>query len=248
MSKPDFRIAILDAVPESFSHVDAGYSDGQKFIDLLTNDPILNTDMPVRFIGQRYAIAEGEWPADLSAYDGVLISGSPASVNDEEPWMMRLADEIRGCNAREQKLIGVCFGHQKIARSLGGEVKHNEHGWLIENVSLCVDQPQPWMTPVQPRTNVLHFNQERVHTLPSGALSYLSTDQYPNFGFVIGNHIMTIQGHPEQPLASMKKFLHEVASYGDSPEAMINDHQPKLEQNSPHDELWARWFLQFYLN
>lgn len=245
-SKPDFRIAILDAVPGNFSHVDEGYSDGQKFIDLLTGNPA-NADFPVRFIGHRYAVAEGEWPDDIAAYDGVLITGSPASVNDGEPWMNQLAEVICDCHARKQKLIGVCFGHQKIARSLGGEVKHNEHGWLIESVSLRVDQPQPWMTPGQQLTTILHFNQERVHKLPFGAASYLSTEQYPNFGFVIDNHIMTIQGHPEQPLASMKKFLREVARHSDNPEAMISAYQPKLEQNQPDADLWARWFLQFYL-
>ena len=62
--------------------------DGQKFETLIRSErpdwQMVAFDLP-----------KGEFPDDLSAYDGFIIGGSPASVNDDAPWIARLIHWLR---------------------------------------------------------------------------------------------------------------------------------------------------------
>ena len=65
---------------------------------------------------------DGVFPEDLSVFDGVMITGSPASVLEPEPWMATLQDQICTAYQLHIPLFGACFGHQAIALALGGQV------------------------------------------------------------------------------------------------------------------------------
>ena len=56
-------------------------------------------------------------PDDLSVFKGVILSGSPFSVRDEEAPIPQL-DKIRG----QKPLLGVCYGAQYLAQVEGGNV------------------------------------------------------------------------------------------------------------------------------
>jgi GMP synthase (glutamine-hydrolysing) len=65
-------------------------------------------------------------PEDLSRFKGVILSGSPYSVRDEEAPVPDLT-QIRG----HKPLLGVCYGAQFLAQSEGGNVmpsKTREYG------------------------------------------------------------------------------------------------------------------------
>ena len=71
-----FRIGILDAVPKIYWGEDGGITDGEKFYDLLSaHSNQVNIDI--------FYTTEGHYPDDITDYDGYLVSGSPASVNDQ---------------------------------------------------------------------------------------------------------------------------------------------------------------------
>ena len=59
-------------------------------------------------------------PARHLQYDGVVISGSAASVLDEPSWLAPLEDLVRERVASGAPLLGICFGHQVLARALHG--------------------------------------------------------------------------------------------------------------------------------
>jgi GMP synthase-like glutamine amidotransferase len=59
-------------------------------------------------------------PADLSPYTHLLLTGSTASVNDDEHWMQAEAQLIRQGVHQGKVMLGSCFGHQLIARALFG--------------------------------------------------------------------------------------------------------------------------------
>ena len=90
-----------------------------------------------------YDVAAGELPADPAAHDAYLITGSPAGVYDDLPWIAPLLAFIR--LAREPKLIGICFGHQAMAQALGGHVEKVEKGWGVGLHDYPVVQREPWM-------------------------------------------------------------------------------------------------------
>lgn len=70
---------------------------------------------------------------DLDSIDAVLISGSKHSAYLDEPWILKLVEFTKSALATDGrvKVVGVCFGHQIVGRSLGMKVGVNEKGWEI---------------------------------------------------------------------------------------------------------------------
>ena len=65
-------------------------------------------------------VSVGQWPEGLDAYSHILITGSTASVLDDTDWMRNEATLIRDAVDKRKVILGSCFGHQMIARSLFG--------------------------------------------------------------------------------------------------------------------------------
>ena len=65
-------------------------------------------------------------PDLVEAYDAVMIGGAGEfSAVDDYEWMPGLLDFIRVCYDRHIPTFGACWGHQLIARALGGRVIHD---------------------------------------------------------------------------------------------------------------------------
>jgi len=52
---------------------------------------------------------------------GLAITGSPLDAFDSVPWIVRLREELAAASQRKQRLLGICFGCQALAISLGGD-------------------------------------------------------------------------------------------------------------------------------
>src|ERR1700682_1038855 len=50
---------------------------------------------------------------------GIIVSGSPLSVTENAPWMLQLGDDLLQVGAAGTPVLGVCFGHQLLARAAG---------------------------------------------------------------------------------------------------------------------------------
>ena len=64
----------------------------------------------------------------VTDYDGIVLSGSTASVYDDDhaEWVDPAAELVRRCREASVPLLGVCFGHQLVHQALGGTVE-NDH-------------------------------------------------------------------------------------------------------------------------
>ena len=114
------KLGILDVVYNK--EIIDGERGAEKFIHLfnLVNAP---------FAYEIYHVAEGEFPKTAAACDAYLVTGSPPGVYDEDAWIAPLGDFILQAYAAKRKLVGICFGHQMIVHSLGGEARKWKGGW-----------------------------------------------------------------------------------------------------------------------
>ena len=157
-----------------------------------------------------FDLPKGEFPEDLQGFDGVLIGGSPSSVHDEDAWIGRLITLIREGFAAGVPLAGACFGHQAIAKALGGVVGLNPGGFVLGTAETEVTAPAPWMDPVA-RFRLAAAHGEQVMVLPSGAEVVGRTDGCPAACYRIGSAVFATQYHPEMTPAFLAALVEEFA-------------------------------------
>lgn len=230
------KIAILDALPKRYWDDDNGYTDGEKFRDMLA--PVL----PEASFDIFY-VTENQWPADLDSYQGLITSGSSASVHDDEPWITKMKQLLNNAAERRLKIIGICFSHQLIATIFGGEVGKNGDGWMIGNYPLKITRSFAWMSEKSSHSCIHHFNEERVTRLPDTAIAFADSEPYRDFAYTIDSNILCVQGHPEQSTKSIRNWLHSMKS--EMPDDDYRAAQNQVERGIPDRELWANWFADF---
>lgn len=183
-----------------------------------------------------------ELPQNIDAADAYLITGSRYGVNDGYPWIAQLEDFVRVLYAANKKIIGICFGHQLIAKALGGEVIKSPKGWGVGVLEYQVVRTKEWMQPARAEFTLLASHQDQVVMLPPDAEVLAASEFCPNYMLQIGNNILTIQGHPEFTKDYAKDLLH-------SREDMVGDEVYAEGMHSmvlKHEHfLMAQWIVHF---
>lgn len=83
------------------------------------------------FTFKRFTVVEGEFPASPNDADGWIVTGSKHGVYEDLAWIRRLEDFIRQTHAAQVPMVGICFGHQVMAKALGGTVEKFKGGWSV---------------------------------------------------------------------------------------------------------------------
>ena len=189
-----------------------------------------------------YRIYDNEYPRHIDDNEAYLISGSRYSVYDPDPWIGRLEDYVRELHAVRKPTVGICFGHQMMARALGGATAKAPQGWGIgKHMAELIKVPE-WMQPAAARYGVFVSHQDQVVTLPAGAQQLARNAHCPNSMFVIDECFLGIQGHPE--------FTGEFARDLAAGRAEIYGEKTLTAAMATYDlpvdsVLVARWILQF---
>ena len=211
-------------------------NDGQKVVQLLQP---LRPDWSFEVL----PVKDGVLPSDPQDFDGYVITGSPASVNDDSlPWVGPLLDFIRAVDAARQPLIGLCFGHQAVARALGGQVARNAAGWGLGTAPTHWQAERPWMQPAQSTTTLMAAHNEQVTHMPEGAECLGGSDFCPIGSMQIGQHIWTTQYHPEMPLVFMQALLGYLTDKLDT-HTLARAHASL--QQAADVPLFGQWMAQF---
>ena len=149
-------------------------------------------------------VEEGVYPSDsdVDTVDGFIITGSKSSAYADKEWIRNLERLVQELHAKRKKMVGICFGHQVIARALGGTVAKSDKGWgvgvNVYNVSeLPVQGDDEIRGGGSGFLKLVASHQDQVTVLPPGARTVVSNDHCENAGFIIGDHVLTLQGHPE---------------------------------------------------
>ena len=229
------KVGLLDTIPPSF-YLPGEKTDPDKFRDMFRGVGVEH-EMP------HYDVALDEFPSNLDECDGYLITGSPCSVYEDLQWISDLEGFIRACYQAEKPLVGVCFGHQIIAQALGGRVEKSSDGWLLGHHSIRILHEKPWMQPHQEEGTLYFVNQDQVVEPPPGAELLAENDRCPYAMFNVGDNVLCIQPHPEQPITSMHTFIEYLKPRLD-PE-VHREALDSMANGEPHADLVAAWLWQF---
>lgn len=186
---------------------------------------------------------DGEFPDSLDGIDGVIITGSPASCRDDRlPWMQPLMAAIRQLDQARVPTVGICFGHQAIARALGGDVG-TAADWGLGRGHCHWGEPMPWMQPWQADMTLMAAHQEQVLRPPPQAHILGGSAHCPIGSMLIGQHLWTTQFHPEMSPAFMDQLLTFLSDHLD-PEVI---ERARAQASAPNDAgLFAQWMAQFF--
>jgi GMP synthase (glutamine-hydrolysing) len=150
----------------------------------------------IRRMGVLAEIRQPEDPVEaFRSYKGIIISGSPSLSSHGED-----QDYSKGIYELDVPILGLCFGHQEIAKHYGGEVVHGGREWGPADLQLREDHPlfaglgpneQVWMSHYDSVVSVGPEFQELGHTLTAGGehrYAAIGSDTLRRYGF---------QFHPE---------------------------------------------------
>lgn len=81
---------------------------------------------------------------NTKAFTHLILSGSETSAIDDNPWNVPLENVILDWVSSARPLLGICYGHQFMARALAGEnyvrpADPPEFGWTEVETGECPD-------------------------------------------------------------------------------------------------------------
>ena len=144
---------------------------------------------------ETFDVQRGEYP-DPPDYDAMLVTGSPAGVYDDLPWVAPLLDWLRAAKGRS-KIVGICFGHQAMAQAFGGQVIKSPKGYGLGLHAYQVENRAPWMAAGGDAVSVAVSHQDQVVELPPGATVLAGSDFTPYGALDYGEGAISFQQHPE---------------------------------------------------
>jgi GMP synthase (glutamine-hydrolysing) len=168
----------------------------------------LGFEMPVA----RAHAAERLGPAlDQVRPQGIIVTGSPLSVIERAPWMLQLGDDLLRAGARGIPVLGVCFGHQLLARASGGDVVQNPRGREIGTVRVQLtdagrtDILFAWSAGSEIEVQATHV--DAVDALPAGATVLASNENTAAQAYRLSETVAGVQFHPELWAQAMRDLI-----------------------------------------
>lgn len=169
-----------------------------------------NIDQPWGFCGdfRRYLSGEilvrrgpqNDLPPSPKNFSHIILSGSKTSCLDASAWTQELVEFVRQSVDQGVPLLGVCYGHQIIAKAFGGETALRrapkpEIGW----VEIVQTRPHPLFSGLPERFHSFQAHYEEVANAPSG---FVVTAESKNCAiqayYVDGKPVFGVQFHPER--------------------------------------------------
>ncbi|MCP1336603.1 glutamine amidotransferase-related protein [Futiania mangrovi] len=192
----------------------------------------------------RCCAAGYELPPDLSGHAAVVVFGGPMSANDDHLAFLRKEMRlIERALKTDVPFLGVCLGHQMMARVLGGRVVKHPAG-EVEIGYWPIRATEPGKPLFGEEMTVYQWHREGVE-LPAGAgIEVLArSERFDNQAFRVGSGAYGIQFHVELTTGMMQRWLQR-----GRPDPSVPGTMPRAEQLAArrrHDADLRRWLDGF---
>ncbi len=172
---------------------------------------------------------------------GIILSGSPCSVNETDAPQVDL-DFLMS----KGPLLGVCYGAQYLAKAKGGLVSKSEHREYGRAMMQVTHSSNALLNGLSGESQVWMSHGDTIMELPEGATIIAKTDSIPVAAFEYKNEFPTfgIQFHPEvyhsiEGLELLKNFTYNICGCsGDwTPGHFINDTVAQIQQTVGDDQV-----------
>lgn len=205
-------------------------------------------------------VHKGDRPEIPRSYAGVIITGSPHSVTDGQPWVDETAEWVRQAAKEGVPILGVCYGHQLLGYAFGAPVSQNPNGYEIGTVEVELTargEEDPLFA------GLAHHGALTVHaahadvvlSLPKGATLLAKNELTPIQAFGIDEHVRAVQFHPEFTKGIAQKYVEgrgervraNAAKHGRDPERTFHETLSNVGETPAGPEILKRFVKHFVL-
>lgn len=137
-------------------------------------------------------------PAAISSSKGLIITGSRhCSYDLSQPWKQSLYSLISTYSSLNKRVIGICFGHQAICKSFGGETSRNPSQQYIYSAEQILGEHN---------LRLMESHGDCVSIMPDSfrKLHHSASCEVESMEF--GHKVLSFQAHPEYTLEFIQKF------------------------------------------
>jgi len=184
-------------------------------------------------------------------YNAIVISGSNTRAMDQQLWVEDLLTCIKWAYEKDIGLLGVCFGHQMIARAIAGlqavgPTSTPEWGWS----GLNFNESPLWDRCKSPFYS-MSAHQDEVKELPEGWILTASSSRCRIQGMWNPGKVASfgIQFHPEKTVLETKWVIKRRRQDGIKPPSLLAEVPPSLETlYEQNQRIFTNFFLKLARN
>ncbi|MDD2888323.1 MAG: glutamine amidotransferase [Aliarcobacter sp.] len=194
----------------TFDSIKNDYKDFEHWII----DKFENKDKNIVIINAQ----ENEKLPTLTKNDAVILTGSHSMVTHEESWSLEVEKWLPKLIETEVPLLAICYGHQLLAKSLGGISGYHENGMEIGSVDINLEEDakdDEIFSKLQNSFKAHTIHSQTVIKLPKNAIKLAFNNHDKNHAFRVGNCAWGVQFHPEFDENIMNLYIKEVAKKKD---------------------------------
>ena len=161
---------------------------------------------------------ENEKLPTLTKNDAVILTGSHSMVTHEELWSLEVEKWLPKLIDEDVPLLAICYGHQLLAKSLGGVSGYHENGMEIGSVDINLEENaknDEIFSKLQNNFKAHTIHSQTVIKLPKNARRLAFNSHDKNHAFRVGNCAWGVQFHPEFDKNIMNLYIKEVAKKKD---------------------------------
>lgn len=155
-------------------------------------------------------VEKGEELPEFNNCLGAVMTGSHSMVTERLEWSEKTSEWIKGAVLSGMPFLGICYGHQLLADTMGGVAEYNKFGMEIGTVEICKtaeakDDVLFKDLPDEFPAHVVH-SQSAVK-IPAGAVCLAKNGHEAHHAFRIGDYAWGVQFHPEFSSSIMRSYV-----------------------------------------